>query len=197
MFLPHPEFLTIVAQPAHTIFLGHLSIPAGASLKQEFDFSDDRSPIPTYLPKTFTNLKNLSPITSVNLSFNYGMFLRLDGPSGTLYAYGHWVGAGTWAPPTVDRRVLRSLTQFHIPTISYDRKAHDCTVQSLIAKKHRQISCLFNSPPRQQPPHPHVDRLRQPPLHLYLESQTILPELSYAPSWRNLSYISKTRLSSV
>ena len=77
------------------------------------------------------------------------MFLRLDGPSGTLYAYGHWVGAGTWAPPTVDRRVLRSLTQFHIPTISYDRKAHDCTMPCTLPKykkpkKHNAIP--FRSP---------------------------------------------------
>ena len=115
--LPHLKFLTIVAQPAHTILLDHLSIPAGASLKQKFDFSDDKSPIPTYLPKTFTNLENLSHITSVNLSLNSGVLLRLDGPSGTLYVYGNWVGGGACGPPAVGRRALRSLALLPISTM--------------------------------------------------------------------------------
>ena len=115
--LPHLKFLTIVAQPAHTILLDHLSIPAGASLKQKFDFSDDKSPIPTYLPKTFTNLENLSHITSVNLSLNSGVLLRLDGPSGTLYVYGNWVGGGACSPPAVGRRALRSLALLPISTM--------------------------------------------------------------------------------
>ena len=115
--LPHLKFLAIVAQPAHTILLNHLSIPTGASLKQEINFSDDKSPIPTYLQKPCTSLENLSHITSVNLSFNSGVFLRLDGPSGTLYVYGNWVGVEAWGPPIMDQRILRSLAQFRIPTV--------------------------------------------------------------------------------
>ena len=113
--LPHLKYLTIAAQPAHAILLNHLSIPNGASLKQEFDFSDDKSLIPTYLPKTYKNLKTLSHINSINLSFGSGVFLRLSGPSGMLYVLGNWVGA-TPALPTLDHRILRFLTLLHIST---------------------------------------------------------------------------------
>jgi hypothetical protein len=96
--------------------LNHLILPIGASLNQEYDFSGDKSPIPTYLPKTFRKFKNLSHITSINLSFTLGMFLRLDGPSGGLYMLGTWAGAD-FSPEIVDRRVLRSLAQFRISTV--------------------------------------------------------------------------------
>ena len=115
--LPHLEFLTIVAQPAHTILLNHLSIPAGAGLSQGFNFNDDKSPIPIYLPKTPNNLKSVSRITSINLSFNSGMSLRLNGPpSGTHYVQGGWVGESP-SLPILDRRVLQSLSLFGISAV--------------------------------------------------------------------------------
>ena len=114
--LPRLKSLTINAQPAHPVLLDHLSIPAGASLSQRFTFSDDKSPIPTYLPKTLDNLKNISHIASINLSFDTGMYLRLAGSGGGLYMFGGWCGAGT-SPPTVDPQVLRSLSLFNISTV--------------------------------------------------------------------------------
>jgi len=114
--LPNLKFLTIAAQPVHTVLLNHLLIPAGASVQQCFNFSDEKSPIPAYLPKTINNLNHLSHITSVNLAFDSGMLLRLDGPSGGLYLHGHWVGEAA-APHAVDRRVLRSLTLFRMSKV--------------------------------------------------------------------------------
>ena len=114
--LPHLKYLTIAALPVHTILLNHLLIPTGASLHQGFDFVDYKSPILAYLPKTFGNLKNLSHITSISLAFNSGMSLRLGGPSGTHYVDGNWNG-GPITPPTVERRILRSLTQLRISAI--------------------------------------------------------------------------------
>ena len=114
--LPHLKFLTIVALPVHTILLNHLSIPVGAALSQEFNFDDDKSPIPIYLSKTFNNLKHISHLTSINLSFNSGMSMRLEGPSGTQYMWGSWAGANP-SQPSMERRVLRSLTQFRISEV--------------------------------------------------------------------------------
>ena len=113
VFLPHLEYLTIAAQPIHTILLNHLSIPIGAALCQEFDFSDDKSPIPTYLPKTFKNLKNLSHITSINLSFNSRTSLCFNGPGGMHYVDGNWIGI-TPRPHAVDRGLFQFLTQLPI-----------------------------------------------------------------------------------
>jgi len=114
--LPNLKFITIVAEPAHTILLNHLSIPVGASLSQNFNFNDDNSPIHIHLPKTFRNLKHISHITSINLSFNPGMNMRLEGSSGTHYMWGSWTGANP-SQPSLDRRVLRSLTPFRISAV--------------------------------------------------------------------------------
>ena len=117
--LPHLKLLDITAQQVHSILLDHLSIPTGASLMLEFDFSDEKSPIPTYLPSTMKNLGNISHITSINLHYRSrkpGMDLRLEGPNGGLYMFGNWVGAAT-SLPVVDRRVLRSLNHFDVSAI--------------------------------------------------------------------------------
>jgi hypothetical protein len=108
--LLHLKVLDIAAQPVHSILLDHLSIPMGASLISKFNYSDKKSPIPIYLPSTSTNLGNLSHIASINLCFDGGMSLRLEGPSGGLHMYGHWVGVA--ASPTVG--VLHSLNHFDI-----------------------------------------------------------------------------------
>jgi len=114
--LPQLEFLTIVAQPVHSILLDHLLIPTDLSLSQCFNFSDDKSPIPAYLPKKLENLQNVSRITSINLSFDPGMFLRIEGPSGSHYMFGNWCGVGL-SPSIVDARVIQSLTLFRISTV--------------------------------------------------------------------------------
>ena len=132
--LPNLEFITISAQPVHTILLNHLSIPAGAGLSQDFDLSDDKSPIPIYLPKTFKNLKHLSHITSINLSFHSGMSLRLNGPSGTHYMSGDWTGANP-SQPHLGRRVLRSLTQFQLSAVERFAIAACRTSPSMKAEK--------------------------------------------------------------
>ncbi|KAF9780873.1 hypothetical protein BJ322DRAFT_287211 [Thelephora terrestris] len=113
--LPHLEKLEIIAQPAHSILLNHLSIPAGASLSLEFSFSGGESPIPSYLPKSSDGLLNLSHITLINLFFGLGKrFVRLKGPSGELQILGNWT-RGDDKPNTGTGSFLRSLrSQFDL-----------------------------------------------------------------------------------
>ena len=112
--LSHLKSLTILARPTHSILLNHLSIPAGASLVQEFNFSGVESPLPAYLPNTVQNLKNLCDVTSVNLYFDPAeKYVRLAGPSGGLYIFGRWEdNVEATPPPILDRRILRSLDYF-------------------------------------------------------------------------------------
>lgn len=111
--LPHLRELSIIAQPAHSILLNHLSIPAGASLHLEFTFSGGESPIPSYLPKS-PNLHNFSHFTTVNLRFGSGQrYARLNGPGGELYILGHWARVGS-TPHTGTGRFIQSLDQFDI-----------------------------------------------------------------------------------
>ena len=116
--LPYLKKLTILADPAHSILLNHLSIPAGASVVLDFNFRGDKSPLPDYLPKTTKNLKNIFRITSVNLHFG-GMekSLRLDGPCGRLYMFGYWKGRVEESLFNLDRRILRSLDHFSLHMI--------------------------------------------------------------------------------
>jgi len=109
--LHHLEFLTIVAQPVHSILLNHILFPIDLSLSQSFDFSDGKTPIPTYIPGIFKNVGNIPPITSLNLSFDPGMFLRIDGPGLSHHMFGSWDGADP-SPSIVDARVLRSINPF-------------------------------------------------------------------------------------
>ena len=115
--LPCLTNLTICANPVHSILLNHLSIPAGASLILEFRFNGNKSPLPDFLPKTLGNLKNIFPITSVNLWFDEAhKHVRLDGPNGRLYMLGHWAD-WDWDDDSLfvsDRRILRSLSNFAI-----------------------------------------------------------------------------------
>ena len=104
--------LHIIAQPAHSILLKHLSIPSGALLVLEFGFDSEESPISVHLPKDLNSLNNLSSVTSINLSYRPGVSLRLNGPSGGLYVFGTRTGADT--SPVVHHRVLRSLHRFCI-----------------------------------------------------------------------------------
>jgi hypothetical protein len=114
--LPHLQNLTIFARPAYSILLNHLSIPAGALLVLEFDFSGVKSPLPDYLPNTARNLKNLCDVTSVNLYFDPAeKYVRLTGPSGGLHIFGHWEDdVEATPPPVLDRQILRSLDYFSL-----------------------------------------------------------------------------------
>ena len=113
--LPHLKELSIVAQPAHSILLNHLSIPAGASLRLEFTFSGVESPIPLYLPKPPDNLNNISHVNAVNLCFGSEQrSVRLNGPSGELYMLGNWASEAD-LPSAGTGRFLRSvLNRFDI-----------------------------------------------------------------------------------
>ena len=83
--LPHLKDLSIDADQPHSILLNHLSIPAGASLRLEFKFDDEDSPISSHLPESPSSLPNLSRITAVNLCFGFRRrYIRLHGPSGEL-----------------------------------------------------------------------------------------------------------------
>lgn len=101
--LPHLNSLTITdEQPS--ILLKHLFIPVGALLKLWLIFEGE-FPLRDYLPETSPNLTNLSHITTVNLRFNdYGNFVRLSGPNGSLRLLDRWED-----DVTMDHRILRSL----------------------------------------------------------------------------------------
>ena len=111
--LPCLKFLQITAEPTHSVLLKHLSIPSGATLTLDFECDGDKSPIPICLPKPFNNLKNILPITSINLLCDVGLSLRLQGPNGGVYIFGNWSGASA-SLPKFHRRVLRSLNHFPI-----------------------------------------------------------------------------------
>ena len=111
--LPRLKDLHIGAQSAHTILLKHLLIPSGASLVLVSNFNGEKSPIPDYLPKNLKNFSNLSHITAINLSFESGLYLRLNGPSGGLYVFGFRTGTDT-SLPIASHRILRSLNHFVI-----------------------------------------------------------------------------------
>ncbi|KAF9650823.1 hypothetical protein BDM02DRAFT_3127484, partial [Thelephora ganbajun] len=120
--LPHLKKLTIFGDPVHATLLNHLSIPEGASLVLDFNFSGDESPLPNCLPRTVKNPKNLFRVTTVNLCFaKREKFVHLVGPSGRLDIFGHWEReVGTSVFPSldlfgcVDRRILQSLNYFSL-----------------------------------------------------------------------------------
>ena len=115
--LSHLENLTITAQPAHSVLLNHLSIPAGAFLRLEFDFSGKYFPTSSYLPESPDRLGNLSHITSVNFCFGLDRrFMRLNGPSGELYALGNWIREGE-TPHAGSPRFMRTTDQYDVSRV--------------------------------------------------------------------------------
>ena len=112
--LPSLQELSITAQAPHSALLGHLYIPAGASLRLEFTFSGWEPPISSHLPESLDNLNNISHITAVNLNFGSGQrSMRLDGPSGELYIIGNWIREDE-QPNAGTTRLLQSLAKFDI-----------------------------------------------------------------------------------
>lgn len=107
--LPHLKNLSLVGT-THSVLLNHLSIPEGALLVLEFNFSGDKSPFPDNLPKAAKNLRNLFRITTVNLCFNgAGKLVQLDGPSGRLRIFGNGI-----LSLDLDRRIFHSLNYFSL-----------------------------------------------------------------------------------
>ena len=89
--LPYLKNLTIRADQPHSILLNHLSIPAGVSLYLAFGLDDEHPPILSYLPESPGSLRNLSHITTVNLSFDlHRVGIQLSGPSGMVHIFGEW-----------------------------------------------------------------------------------------------------------
>lgn len=111
--LNHLRSLRIDAQQPHSILLNHLHIPVGALARLEFKVNNETVPISDYLPTPLDNLSNISRITSVNLSFQSGMAMRLGGPNGGLYVVGTCASGGS-APTTLDAKILRYLNKFPI-----------------------------------------------------------------------------------
>jgi len=108
--LPHLITLSIISDTSPSILLNHLCIPTGASLILRFQFDSEKSPLLDYLPGESDNFKNLSHITTVNLSFHPGdKFVRLSGPSGSLRVLSQWSRRGRDSY-TVDREILQSLS---------------------------------------------------------------------------------------
>ena len=109
--------LSIDTKPPHSILLNHLSIPTGALLVLEFEFGGDASSFLNYFPKPSKDIKPLSPITAINLLFDVvEKLLRLDGPSGGTYIFGHRTSGWNTPSHTVDRRILQSLDQSILST---------------------------------------------------------------------------------
>ena len=113
--LPHLKRLYIHPNPVHSILLNHLSIPAGALLTQEFEFTINESPVPDFLPKTLKNLGNIFPISCISLFLGKSCKdMRLSGPNGGLSILGRWKDWEEGAVFTLDRRILQSLSHFDL-----------------------------------------------------------------------------------
>jgi len=113
--LPNLGLLNVVAQPAHSILLNHLHIPAGAMVSTSFEFSGEASPILDCLPRSLDNLSNLSHITAIRFELGQTIAMGFKGPSGSLYMAGSLVERNT-IPPTLSHQLLLSLNRFHIST---------------------------------------------------------------------------------
>ena len=108
--------LCITADPIHSTLLNHLSIPAGASLIQEFEYRGQEFPLLDYLPETLANLRNLSDITALDLRFNIlQKFITLTGPSGGLRILALWIEMAV--SYNMDHWVLCSLPIFPLSRI--------------------------------------------------------------------------------
>ena len=113
--LPCLKKLVIHADLFHSIILNHLSIPAGASMTLDFEFTGDESPVTDFLPKSLNNLKNIYPISSINLSLDgVEKCVRLEGQNGGLYMFGEWVDQDGLSAFVLDNQILRSLSCFDL-----------------------------------------------------------------------------------
>lgn len=110
--LLHLKKLTITAQLAHFTLLNHLSIPSDTFVVLEFKFRGGTPIIPNYLPRPSENIKPLLCVTTISLLFDRAeKFLRLDGPGGAIYVFGHCVTGRHASPHAVDCQILHSLDQ--------------------------------------------------------------------------------------
>ena len=112
--------LAITAQPTHSTLINRLSIPIGASLVLDFNFSGDAIPILDYLPKPSENVKTLSRVTTVNLLLSVAVkFLRLGGPNGETRVYCRRTSSRTIPSLVVDSRILHSLDRSILSTTKW------------------------------------------------------------------------------
>jgi len=118
--LPHLTSLEITDKLAHSILLNHLHIPTGALVTLRFTFDGERSPILDYLPRFLDNLQNISHITSINVRFGSGVAIRVNGPSGGLYVFGHQDDSRV-PLPMLGHQILRSLNK--LPILTTERLA--------------------------------------------------------------------------
>ena len=110
--LPSLKTLAITAYLPHSTLLNHLSIPSGASLVLEFEFSGDTFPILDHLPRPSENIKILSHVTAINLLFEATWkCLRLGGPNGEIYVMAYHRSYRYDPLYAVDCQILRSLDQ--------------------------------------------------------------------------------------
>ena len=114
--LPNLAELAIDSEQPHTTLMNHLLIPTGASINQTVHLSDASSLILSHLPNDFKNLKHLSIITSVTLSFASPVHFRFEGPSGGHRIFGKWA---PWSSPhsSFGRQVLESLDVLSVSAV--------------------------------------------------------------------------------
>ena len=112
--LPHLKLLIIWDEPNHSILLDHLHIPIGAMVILESrPCWQEVLPIPNCLPRSLDNLNNI--IISIDLDFEKGVTLRLNGLSGVLYLAAAWWGRDL-PSPTTSHHALKSLAMLPIST---------------------------------------------------------------------------------
>ena len=115
--LPHLNTLDIDVNMQHTILLNHLCIPAGTSLTLIlfFRFGNGAFLLLDCLPERSSNLRNLTHITTINLLFESAQkFVRLSGPSGSLYILARRTDRRSFSNA---RQILSSLNPLTLSTI--------------------------------------------------------------------------------
>ena len=160
---------TLSADPPHPILLNHLSIPVGASMISWIVFSGEESPLPDYPPEGSPNFRNLSCITSINLSFRViRKFMRLSGPSGSLHLFAYWEGEGETdlSSYIVDHRVLCSLSP---PILSGAQRLSVSKYRHSHPTKSRRLSGFSGPLLCEQSSKAHLDQMPHPPFHSHLE----------------------------
>ena len=114
--LSHLEDLSITTKSKGSVLLNHLFIPAGASLRLQFNFSVDlyHIPTPNWFPKSPDRLGNLSHITVVNFCFGVRRrCIRLNGPSGEFYVIENQIFKYK-QPHAVTSQFIRTIDQYDI-----------------------------------------------------------------------------------
>ena len=149
--LPNLELLDITTEPAPSVLLNHLHIPAGAMVSLGFKFSGETSPILDSLPKSFDNFSNLSHITSIHFELRQTIAMGFKGPNGGLYMVGSLI-EGDPISSTLDHQIHLSLDRFHLSTVEKlmitnytDSDSLESTSQALLLMSNLHTLTLVNS----------------------------------------------------